>query len=101
MVGIRRAGEWPLEEKVASMDDDMTRGTGLAELAEIAGTPRDQFFLDAYCRPPLAVGYAMTHALRAAFPGKALIETNNGMFDVEGYAEAGQCTFTRLASPPP
>jgi hypothetical protein len=42
----------------------------------------------------------MTHALRAAFPGKALIQTNNGMFDVEGYAEAGQCTITTLASPP-
>jgi hypothetical protein len=78
------------------MDEDETR------LLDIAGTPRGQFFLEALSRSPLAVGYSITRALAEAFPGKVLLETHaGGLFDVEGYAEAGHCKITKLGSPYP
>jgi hypothetical protein len=71
-------------------------------LLDIAGTPRGQFFLEALSRAPLAVGYGVTQALVEAFPGKVLLETHaGGLFDVEGYAEAGHCKITKLDSPYP
>jgi hypothetical protein len=81
------------------MDEGDTRET---RLVDVAGTRRGQFFLEALSRSPLAVGYSMTQSLAETFPGKVLLETNAmGMFDVEGYAEAGHCTITKLASPYP
>lgn len=79
-----------------------TATTRLAELATIAGVPLERFFLEALSRQPQAVTYGVTHALTAALPGKALIETDGmGLFDVESYAAAGHCTLTRLSTPTP
>ncbi|MGO8948064.1 MAG: AAA family ATPase [Ktedonobacterales bacterium] len=94
-----RPGESRFIEEVADMDEGETRET---HLSDVAGTPRRQFFLETLSRSPLAVGYSVTKALAEAFPGKVLLETDAaGLFDIEGYAEAGHCTITKLASPYP
>jgi hypothetical protein len=90
------SGQSAIVEKVATMDEDETR------VLDEVGAPRGQFFLEALSRSPLAVGYAITRALAEAFPGKVLLETESmGLFDLEGYAEAGHCEITKLTSPYP
>src|ERR1700730_5516352 len=45
--------------------------------------------------PTTAMEYEISKSLAALFPNMALIESDGGQFNVEGYAHAGLCTFTR------
>lgn len=79
------------------MDEQAVSDARAARLGRIEG---EQFFHTALCGPMPAIDYDMMQALARAFPDKALIETTaNGMFDVEAYAEAGQCAITRVPVP--
>lgn len=90
------------------MDENELREQGTADVAgagnaaDAASILPETFFLDALSRAPLAVEYGITHALAAAYPHKARLESDvPGMLDVAGYAEAGHCTLMKLASPLP
>jgi hypothetical protein len=70
--------------------------------ADVSSVPDGQLFRDALSGPPVAIEYSVSQVLAAAFPGKAMIETDTmGMFDVESYARAGHCTIARRPSPRP
>ncbi len=56
---------------------------------------KEELITEVLCLPYTAIEYAISERMAKLFPDKALIEGNNyGYFDVETYAEAGQCVLT-------
>jgi hypothetical protein len=54
---------------------------------------REQFIKDALSLSPNAIDYHISQHLDYLFPGKALVEGGDGLFNVEEYAQGQQCTF--------
>lgn len=57
---------------------------------------KEHFISEVLCHPLSAIEYHMSEHLAAIFPEKALIE-GEMPFEVETYAQAGNCTLTRKA----
>jgi hypothetical protein len=54
---------------------------------------REQFIKDALSLSPNVIDYHTSEHLADLFPGKALVEGGDGLFNVEEYAQSQQCTF--------
>jgi hypothetical protein len=54
---------------------------------------KQHFIREALCLPTTAIDYHLSQHLAELFPTKAMIEGTEGLFNVEEYARAGQCTF--------
>ncbi len=55
---------------------------------------KEQFIREALCLPTNAIDYHMSMHLSALFPERALIEGEEGLFNIEEFARAGQCDLT-------
>src|SRR5215469_3126556 len=56
---------------------------------------KDRFFIsEALCLPPPAIEYHVSQNLATLFPNKAMIEGEEGRFNVEEFAQAQHCTIT-------
>ncbi len=55
----------------------------------------EQFIREALVLPPTVIDYHVSQSLKQLFPEKACLEVEAGPFDVESYAEAGQCLLTQ------
>jgi hypothetical protein len=54
---------------------------------------KQQFIREALCLPTSAIDYHVSQYLSEQFPTKAMIEGNEGLFNIEEFATSGQCTF--------
>src|SRR6266516_3416746 len=55
---------------------------------------KEKFFIsEALCLPPPAIEYHVGQDLAALFPDKAMIEGEEGFFDIEEFARAEHCTI--------
>lgn len=52
---------------------------------------KEQFIREALCLPISAIDYHVSMHLSALFPERVLMETEEGLFNVEEFANAGQC----------
>ena len=57
---------------------------------------QEELLNEALRLPPSAVSYYVTQQLATLFPDKALLESDDGYFNVKKYSEGGQCTLTAL-----
>lgn len=53
----------------------------------------EQIIREALALPATAIGYHVSQYLADKFPEKALVEGNDGLFNIETYAQAGLCTL--------
>jgi hypothetical protein len=58
---------------------------------------KEQFIHEALCLPPSAIDYHVSQHLATYFPERALMEAEEGLFNVEEFAQAGQCDLVRKA----
>ncbi|MFL5695022.1 MAG: AAA family ATPase [Ktedonobacteraceae bacterium] len=56
---------------------------------------KEQFITEALCLPAAAIEYHISQHLATTYPDKALIEGDQGYFDVEAYAQAQLCTLVK------
>jgi len=72
-------------------------------LAPIGSSARDaelaNFISTALYLPGNALGYHVSERLTALFPQRALVETRDGDFDLEGYARVGHCALAPKTPP--
>jgi hypothetical protein len=54
---------------------------------------KDQIIREALALPTTAIEYHVSQYLAEKFPEKALVEGNDGLFNVETYAQAGHCSL--------
>ncbi len=59
---------------------------------------KEQIIRDALALPTSAIEYHVSQYLADKFPEKALVEGNDGLFNVETYAKAGHCSLEMQAS---
>src|SRR5262245_51793142 len=59
------------------------------------------FIREALSRPPVVIEYSVSQDLAKAFPHRALIQGETGLFDIESFAHAGLCQVTRKVAPYP
>lgn len=56
---------------------------------------KEHMLSEVLCLPPTAIEYHLGQQLAKTFHDKALIEADAGLFDVEAYADAGECSFCK------
>jgi len=56
---------------------------------------KEHMISEILCLPPTAIEYHLGQQLAKTFHDKALIEVDAGLFDVEAYADVGECTFCK------
>jgi ATPase family associated with various cellular activities (AAA) len=54
---------------------------------------KEQIIREALALPPTAIEYHVSQYLAEKFPDKVLVEGNDGLFNIEAYADAGHCTL--------
>jgi AAA+ superfamily predicted ATPase len=54
---------------------------------------KEQIIREALALPTTAIGYHVSQYLAEKFPEKILVEGNDGLFNVETYAQGGHCTL--------
>lgn len=59
---------------------------------------KEQIIREALALPPTAIAYHVSQYLADKFPEKALVEGNDGLFNIETYAQAGHCVLEMQAS---
>ncbi len=59
---------------------------------------KEQIIREALALPLAAIDYHVSQYLAEKFPEKALVEGNDGLFNIESYAQAGHCSLEMQAS---
>src|SRR5450631_3764430 len=54
---------------------------------------KERIIREALALPTSAIEYHVSQYLAEKFPEKALLEGNDGLFNVEAYAQAGHCSL--------
>ena len=54
---------------------------------------KEHIIHEALALPVTAIDYHVSQYLAEKFPAKALVEGNDGLFNVETYAQAGHCSL--------
>ena len=59
---------------------------------------KEQFIREALCLPESAIDYHVSMYLSTLFPERALLQGEEGSFDIEEFAQVGHCNFTYKAT---